>query len=87
MKYILDAACLRSKKEAHEYLKEVLNLPDYYGNNLDALYDCITDMDRPEIEIVNLNDEIAETYFKRVLRILDIAHAHIKIIEKVLDKE
>ena len=28
------------KKDGHDYLMEVLNLPDYYGKNLDALYDA-----------------------------------------------
>ena len=42
MKYILDAKCMQERKEAHAYLKKELNLPDYYGNNLDALYDCLT---------------------------------------------
>ena len=32
------------KKDGHDYLKKVLNFPDYYGKNLDALYDCLTDI-------------------------------------------
>lgn len=80
MKYVLDATCMQDRRETHEYLKKVLNLPDYYGENLDALYDCITDMDRPEIEVYNLNAETEEGYVKKVLRIMDIAHAYIKIV-------
>lgn len=80
MKYVLDAACMQERKETHEYLKKVLNLPDYYGENLDALYDCITDMDRPTIEIHNLNTGTENGYVKKVLRIMDIAHAYIEIV-------
>jgi len=43
------------KKEGHEYLKKALNLPDHYGKNLDALYDCLTEM-KCEIEIINSSD-------------------------------
>ena len=32
------------KSEGHDYLKEALNFPDYYGKNLDALYDCLTEI-------------------------------------------
>lgn len=32
------------KKDGHDYLKKALNFPDYYGKNLDALYDCLTDI-------------------------------------------
>lgn len=51
---ILDASRLSDRQAAHVYLKEQLNLPDYYGNNLDALYDCLTDLGETEIQFVNL---------------------------------
>lgn len=38
---IVDGREMTSKETAHEYLKKLLNLPDYYGKNLDALYDCL----------------------------------------------
>ena len=44
---ILDAQCMNSKSEAHTYLQEKLDFPEYYGKNLDALYDCLTDIGRP----------------------------------------
>ena len=44
------------KKDGHDYLMEALDLPDYYGKNLDALYDCLTEM---ECDIVLVNaDEV-----------------------------
>lgn len=41
-KVILDLNIPNSKEELHSWLKEELSLPFYYGNNLDALYDCLT---------------------------------------------
>ena len=29
---------------AHRIIAGALDFPDYYGNNLDALYDCLTDL-------------------------------------------
>ena len=28
----------------HRYIKEALQFPDYYGENLDALFDCLMDI-------------------------------------------
>ena len=50
----LDGAQMTSKKVAHEYLKKKLMLPDYYGENLDALWDCLsTDFSPKRIIFVN----------------------------------
>ncbi len=40
--FYIDCSQLRDKAAAHEYLARTLALPDYYGRNLDALYDCLT---------------------------------------------
>ena len=50
MRVVLDALRLQSKEEAHKYLCEVLNFPEYYGGNLDALHECLTELDGAEIE-------------------------------------
>lgn len=44
------------KKDGHDYLKDVLNFPEYYGKNLDALYDCLCEIG-VETEIVLINGE------------------------------
>ena len=42
------------KKEGHDYLKRIFNFPDYYGKNLDALYDCLTDIGvETEVRLLN----------------------------------
>lgn len=43
------------KENGHDYLMEALELPDYYGKNLDALYDCLCEIEC-EIELVNAED-------------------------------
>lgn len=52
------------KENGHDYLIEALNLPDYYGKNLDALYDCLTEMEC-EIELINagcVDKDIIDTF-------------------------
>jgi RNAse (barnase) inhibitor barstar len=56
---ILDGKLI--KKDGHDYLMRALNLPDYYGKNLDALYDCLTEMEC-DIELVNA-DEVDKDIF------------------------
>ena len=68
MKYILDASKMTDKAASHAYLKEVLNLPEYYGNNLDALHDCLEEM--TDVEIVVENEDNAGNYYRYVSRVL-----------------
>lgn len=51
MRVIIDGKNIKDKLSLHAYLKEQCNFPDYYGNNLDALYDVLTDRTEP-LEIV-----------------------------------
>ncbi|MBN3527187.1 barstar family protein [Paenibacillus apiarius] len=39
---ILDGQHYATRDQLHDELKEKLALPDYYGRNLDALWDCLT---------------------------------------------
>lgn len=38
---------MTTKEKTHKHLKKRLHLPDYYGNNLDALCDCLTELETP----------------------------------------
>lgn len=46
MKITLDLKTIRTPAEAQDFLKTALAFPDYYGKNLDALYDMLTQWDR-----------------------------------------
>ena len=39
--YTIDLTKVHSYYELHEHLMEVLPLPDYYGRNMDALWDSL----------------------------------------------
>ena len=51
----LNCAGIDSIPRLHEELRKLLELPDYYGNNFDALYDCLTSICEPtRLEIRDL---------------------------------
>ncbi|MBQ9539381.1 MAG: barstar family protein [Treponema sp.] len=41
--YTVDLSQVTDKESLHEQLVQSLPLPEYYGRNLDALYDCLRD--------------------------------------------
>ena len=50
---------MTSKETMHPYLSKKLQLPSYYGNNLDALFDCLCEIATPL--------HITVTYTERLL--------------------
>ena len=54
MELILDSKILISRASVHDYFAEKLEFPDYYGRNLDALYDLLSEFSAQlSIYIVN----------------------------------
>ena len=67
MKIVLDALKLQTKSEAHAYLKEMFQFPEYYGSNLDALYDCLTDLGTTQVQFIN--EDEGDHYYKKIRRV------------------
>lgn len=42
--YTVDCGLMKDRASAHDALQQSLPLPDYYGRNLDALYDCLQEL-------------------------------------------
>ena len=61
--YKIDFSAVKYYLDMHKVIQDALDFPDYYGCNLDALWDCLTDMigDPIHIEIIGL--EVIERKF------------------------
>ena len=53
---IVDGKKIRDRRELHEALAAGLDLPAWYGGNLDALYDCLTEPVERMLKIQNFQD-------------------------------
>ncbi|MBR1690983.1 MAG: barstar family protein [Oscillibacter sp.] len=41
---VIDGMTITGRERLHDVLERELPLPEWYGRNLDALYDCLTDL-------------------------------------------
>lgn len=55
---VMDGKLMRSRDAAHAYLKAALELPPYYGANLDALYDILSERRRQELTVTLINGDM-----------------------------
>ena len=74
MRYvILDGRTIKDMDAVHGVFAEALDFPDYYGRNLDALHDCLTDS-IGEVTVVVLESELMSAAlgedFSRLLMLL-----------------
>ena len=46
---ILDAKKMVEKEKMHEYFAKKFDLPEHYGKNLDALFDCLCEINEPTL--------------------------------------
>jgi len=74
LKATLNAQGLTTRKAAHAAIAGALHFPDFYGGNLDALYDMLTTIEA-ELTLVNAPALMAqlEGYGMRLLRTMEEA--------------
>lgn len=86
--YTLDGSRLTDKKALHAYISDLLQLPDCYGNNLDALYDCLCEIGtNTTVEFINIGiaKKALGDYFNALVAVLNDAavyNPHLSIIYK-----
>ena len=81
MKILLDLRKDQTPEALHDHLLRALGFPDYYGKNLDALYDLLSVRDQPAVFSLRLPEggPMAE-YGRRVRRVFrDAAEANRRI--------
>ncbi|MFC7613657.1 barstar family protein [Actinokineospora soli] len=44
IQHIVDGSAVRSRSDFYEAVAAALEFPEWFGHNLDALYDCLTDL-------------------------------------------
>lgn len=59
---VLDGSLMSTREEAHGYLSRRLDLPDYCGKNLDALYDVLSaDLPEPTRLVIYRREALAQS--------------------------
>ncbi|MCL2320890.1 MAG: PatB family C-S lyase [Oscillospiraceae bacterium] len=57
---ILDGKLMTTKAKLHKEMKNKLDLPEYYGNNLDALWDMLTGYVEMPLKIIIINFNVCK---------------------------
>jgi len=60
-KAILDGNVIKDRADLHDALKSSLGLPEWYGRNLDALYDCLTDISEDTTIVIKDADALKKS--------------------------
>ena len=61
--YTIDFSSVKHYLEIHAIIQKALDFPDYYGRNLEALWDCLRDMVGEPIHIEIVGLEVIEEQF------------------------
>lgn len=72
----LDGETIRDSAQLHSWLARELGFPFWYGANLDALYDCLTDICEETRLVILHSERLAEelgTYKERFFQVLERA--------------
>lgn len=68
--FVLDFRKVKSLEEAHDVMMATFEFPSYYGKNLDALNDCISEM-VIENKIYILTDKNAFKDFSKIIQVFE----------------
>ncbi len=68
MLVLCDFARLASADAVYDYLQTELNFPAWFGRNLDALHDCLTDVSSPTRLVLTGTSSPCGQHFVRVIR-------------------
>ena len=73
MRVIINCENLHDRKQAHEYLAQMLNFPEHYGKNLDALFDCLTELSDCTIILKGEESLSQDNYGAKVRKVMEKA--------------
>ncbi len=89
MEAIIEGNKIFNVNDFHKSLKVALNLPEYYGENLDALWDCITGQIEMPTTIIWKDFAISQKYLggysDKVLQLFKDAEHEIANFKIIID--
>ena len=81
MRIIIDGRLIHCREHLYDAFGQVMELPDYFGCNLNALYDILTEQDADlEVEFINMRElkaSLGGCYIEQLTRMLKDAGATI----------
>ncbi len=72
----LDGNMMKSKDQSHIYMQQTLQIPGYYGKNLDALWDALSSYTRPIVIELQNPKTLAEnlgSYGRLIIKVFEDA--------------
>lgn len=73
MTIILDSLKINTTSDLYEQLNSFLHFPDYFGYNLDALYDRLTEINEPITlkinDSIHLKEILGDSFYQNFLRV------------------
>ena len=74
---------ITNREQLHDALSEALELPEWYGRSLDALYDCLTDLSVPTT--IHVEHWPQEDYLQRARTVIQDAAEENELIQVRLE--
>lgn len=79
MKKEIDFSAIINLDDLYQHLKTTLSLPDYFGNNLDALYDVISGEVKLPLHLVFINMQLEQLeQFENLIEFFESLEKEIK---------
>lgn len=73
----IDGLSIQKKEDFYQNIKKELNVPEHFGNNLDALYDILTEQpDILQIEFLHydrMRMQLGSSFCQKLLKVLQDA--------------
>ncbi len=84
--YILDGENMTTIERTYDELEHVFHLPDYFGRNLDAFEECLSDLTEEEgvVSVVIKNTNVVEGVLSEWgdLEALFLGNPHVSLVEE-----